>query len=89
MQRLSIFTQDFCTEPLIEYNKGKLFQWLFSDRKKDLVKLSNGEYVSLGKIESVIKTCVYIENACVCADSSRDFSVALIVPAQAQVLRKA
>jgi len=57
----------------------------FLDRKKDLVKLSNGEYVSLGKIESVIKSCVFVENACAVADSSHAYPVALIVPVQAQV----
>ena len=28
------------------------------DRKKDLVKLQYGEYVSLGKVESCLKTCL-------------------------------
>ena len=30
------------------------------DRKKDLVKLNHGEYVSLGKVESLLKTCPII-----------------------------
>ena len=30
------------------------------DRKKDLVKLDHGEYVSLGKVESLLKTCPII-----------------------------
>lgn len=61
-----------------------LILW-FLDRKKDLVKLSNGEYISLGKVESIVKTCKYVENACVCADSSHSYPVALIVVAQPQV----
>ncbi|ODM89566.1 Long-chain-fatty-acid--CoA ligase 4, partial [Orchesella cincta] len=59
------------------------------DRKKDLVKLSNGEYISLGKIESIIKTCKYVENACVCADSSHSYPVALICISQPHVKKLA
>ena len=41
------------------------------DRKKDLVKLQFGEYVSLGKVESVLKTCSLVENICVYGDAKR------------------
>lgn len=34
------------------------------DRKKDLVKLQAGEYVSLGKVESALKNCPLIDNIC-------------------------
>jgi len=50
------------------------------DRKKDLVKLQFGEYVSLGKVESVLKTCPLVENICIYGDSSRSYVVALICP---------
>lgn len=50
------------------------------DRKKDLVKLQAGEYVSLGKVESELKTCSVVENICVYGDSSKQFTVALVVP---------
>lgn len=53
-----------------------------SDRKKDLVKLQAGEYVALGKIESELKTCPLVDNICVYGDSSKHFTVALIVPNQ-------
>ena len=39
-----------------------------------------GEYVSLGKVESVLKTCPLVENICIYGDSSKSYVVALIVP---------
>ena len=39
------------------------------DRKKDLVKLQLGEYVSLGKVEAQLKTHPLVENICVYGDS--------------------
>ncbi|ODN03288.1 Long-chain-fatty-acid--CoA ligase 4 [Orchesella cincta] len=50
------------------------------DRKKDLVKLQFGEYVSLGKVEAELKTCPIVENICIYGDPSKTFCVALIVP---------
>ena len=50
------------------------------DRKKDLVKLQGGEYVSYGKVESVLKTSALVENVCLHADPNQDFTVAVIVP---------
>jgi len=52
----------------------------FSDRKKDLVKLGSGEYVALGKVETVLKLCPLVDNVCVCADSESLYVVCLIVP---------
>ena len=50
------------------------------DRKKDLVKLQFGEYVSLGKVESALKTCPLVDNVCIYGDSSKSYVVALLVP---------
>lgn len=50
------------------------------DRKKDLVKLQAGEYVSLGKVEAELKTCPIVENICVYGDSTKTFTVCLLVP---------
>ncbi|KAL1124303.1 hypothetical protein AAG570_002071 [Ranatra chinensis] len=55
------------------------------DRKKDLVKLQAGEYVSLGKVETELKTCPVVENICVYGDASKDYTVALVVPNQAHL----
>ncbi|CAL4129031.1 unnamed protein product [Meganyctiphanes norvegica] len=50
------------------------------DRKKDLVKLKHGEYISLGNIESKLKSCSVVENACAFVDSTQSHCVAVIVP---------
>ena len=50
------------------------------DRKKDLVKLQFGEYVSLGKVESELKTCPLVENVCVYGQGTFTYVVALVVP---------
>ncbi|KAI9489899.1 hypothetical protein BDB00DRAFT_980427 [Zychaea mexicana] len=50
------------------------------DRKKNLVKLSHGEYIALEKVESVYKSCPLIENLCVHADPLYPRPVALVVP---------
>jgi len=52
------------------------------DRKKDLVKLQLGEYVSLGKVEALLKTHPLVENICVYGDPFRSFIVALVVPSK-------
>lgn len=44
------------------------------------MKLQAGEYVSLGKVEAELKTCSVVENICVYGDSSKQFTVALVVP---------
>ena len=59
------------------------------DRKKDLVKLQFGEYVSLGKVESVLKTCPLVENICIYGDSTKSYVVALVCPDRAQLERLA
>lgn len=44
------------------------------------MKLQFGEYVSLGKVESELKTCPVVENICVYGDASKNYTVALVVP---------
>jgi len=50
------------------------------DRKKDLVKLQQGEYVALSKVENVLKNSSFVELPLVYADSTESFCIALICP---------
>lgn len=52
------------------------------DRKKDIVKLQHGEYVSLGKVEAALSISPYVENTMVHADPFYSYCVALVVAAQ-------
>ncbi|QQP56918.1 Long-chain-fatty-acid--CoA ligase 3, partial [Caligus rogercresseyi] len=55
------------------------------DRKKDLVKLSGGEYISYGKVESILKTCPIVENICTYADPLKDYLFAIVIPDRIQL----
>lgn len=76
------FTEEGCrwfkTGDIGEYHPDGVIKII--DRKKDLVKLQAGEYVSLGKVETQLKTCSVVENICVYGDARKDYTVALIVP---------
>uniref|UniRef100_A0A0N5C4B1 long-chain-fatty-acid--CoA ligase n=1 Tax=Strongyloides papillosus TaxID=174720 RepID=A0A0N5C4B1_STREA len=48
--------------------------------KKDLVKLSHGEYISLGKVESKLISNIYIDNVCLYVRPDRSYTIAIIVP---------
>ncbi|CAG2110527.1 unnamed protein product [Medioppia subpectinata] len=50
------------------------------DRRKDLLKLQNGEYISLGKIEALMKSCQYVDNICVCGGTYSNELTALVSP---------
>ncbi|OZC06311.1 putative CoA ligase 4 [Onchocerca flexuosa] len=52
------------------------------DRKKDLVKLQHGEYVSLAKVETALLNCPLIDNICCYGESLHTYLIALIVPNQ-------
>ena len=69
-------TRWFRTGDVGEFDKnGKL---KIVDRKKDLVKLQLGEYVSLGKVEAQLKTHHLVENICVYGDPYKKYTVALV-----------
>ena len=50
------------------------------DRKKDLVKLQQGEYVALSKVESALKSCPLVELPLCYARSTESYCVALVCP---------
>ncbi|TPX64133.1 hypothetical protein SpCBS45565_g06090 [Spizellomyces sp. 'palustris'] len=56
------------------------------DRKKNLVKLSNGEYIALEKLESQYKMSSYVANICVYGDSEQGFAVAVINPIEKEIV---
>ncbi|PNX92297.1 long chain acyl-CoA synthetase 8-like protein, partial [Trifolium pratense] len=57
------------------------------DRKKDIVKLQHGEYISLGKVEAALASCDYVDSIMVHADPFHSYCVALVV-ASRQPLEK-
>ncbi|KAK9369164.1 eukaryotic long-chain fatty acid CoA synthetase (LC-FACS) [Lipomyces kononenkoae] len=59
------------------------------DRKKNLVKTLNGEYIALEKVESIYRTCSIVANICVYADPDHVKPVAIIVPAEPAFLKLA
>lgn len=52
------------------------------DRKKNLVKTLNGEYIALEKLESVYRSCPIVSNICVYAAEDQDKPIAIIVPVE-------
>ncbi|GAV55229.1 hypothetical protein ZYGR_0AS05530 [Zygosaccharomyces rouxii] len=50
------------------------------DRKKNLVKTLNGEYIALEKLESIYRSNQYVDNICVYADQNKVKPVAILVP---------
>ncbi|XP_041014787.1 long chain acyl-CoA synthetase 9, chloroplastic-like isoform X2 [Juglans microcarpa x Juglans regia] len=52
------------------------------DRKKDIVKLQHGEYVSLGKVEAALLVSPYVDNIMLHADPFHSYCVALVVASQ-------
>lgn len=73
------------------FRTGDIGQWTSQghikliDRKKNLIKTLNGEYIAIEKLESIYRSDPFIMNVCVYADESRVKPVAIIVPNQSQV----
>ncbi|KAF1982650.1 acetyl-CoA synthetase-like protein [Aulographum hederae CBS 113979] len=76
------FTDDgwFKTGDIGEFDsKGQL---RIIDRKKNLVKTLNGEYIALEKLESVYRASDVVANICVYAATDKNKPIAIIVPAE-------
>ncbi|KAF7888042.1 uncharacterized protein EAF02_002583 [Botrytis sinoallii] len=52
------------------------------DRKKNLVKTMNGEYIALEKLESVYRSATIVANICIYASISETHPIAIVVPAE-------
>ncbi|GMM56973.1 long-chain fatty acid-CoA ligase [Maudiozyma humilis] len=50
------------------------------DRKKNLVKTMNGEYIALEKLESIYRSNKYVMNICCYADQTQVKAVGIVVP---------
>ncbi|RXN37672.1 long-chain-fatty-acid-- ligase 3 [Labeo rohita] len=74
----------FCTGDIGEFHGDGCLKII--DRKKDLVKLQAGEYVSLGKVEAVLKNCPLVDNICAYANSDESYVIGFVVPNQKQLL---
>ncbi|KAI8923411.1 hypothetical protein BC831DRAFT_403765 [Entophlyctis helioformis] len=70
---------------------GDIGEWLpdgslaIIDRKKNLVKLSNGEYIAIEKLEAQYKTSPLVTNICVYADPLEAYAVGLILPVEKEI----
>ncbi|XP_062988289.1 fatty acid CoA ligase Acsl3 [Elgaria multicarinata webbii] len=67
-----------CTGDIGEFHSDGCLKII--DRKKDLVKLQAGEYVSLGKVEAALKNLPLVDNICVYASSFQSYVIGFIVP---------
>jgi long-chain acyl-CoA synthetase len=76
----------FCTGDIGEFNDQGVLRII--DRKKDLVKLSSGEYISLGKIESTMLLCPYITALMAYGDGDATAAVVIATPDVAAVRAK-
>ncbi|TKA75887.1 hypothetical protein B0A49_03235 [Cryomyces minteri] len=76
------FTDDgwFKTGDIGEFDKRGHLRII--DRKKNLVKTLNGEYIALEKLESIYRSATVVANICVYAASDRNKPIAIIVPAE-------
>lgn len=73
----------FCTGDIGEFLPDGNLKII--DRKKDLVKLSHGEYVSLAKVETRLSTNNLVDNICVYGNSLHPYLIALLVPSRKAV----
>ncbi|KAI5480011.1 long-chain acyl-CoA synthetase [Pseudohyphozyma bogoriensis] len=73
------------------HKTGDIGQWnpdgtlSIIDRKKNLVKLSGGEYIALERLESVYKSVGVVANICVYASSDANRPMAIIFPHEANL----
>ncbi|KAL5315222.1 hypothetical protein ACEPPN_017873 [Leptodophora sp. 'Broadleaf-Isolate-01'] len=59
------------------------------DRKKNLVKTLNGEYIALEKLESLYRSATIVANLCVYASTSESHPIVLVQPAEPALIKLA
>ena len=75
------------------YHSGDIALWRpngciqLIDRKKDIFKLSQGEYISPDKVTAVYSECPLVSNVFIYGDSLQSFLVAVVVPDEAELRR--
>lgn len=68
------------------FKTGDIGEWTANgalriiDRRKNLVKTQNGEYIALEKLESVYRSNPVVLNLCVYADQSKVKPIAIVLP---------
>lgn len=74
------YTEDgwFMTGDIGEWTENGMIRIV--DRKKNLVKTLNGEYIAIEKLESTYRSNSFVSNICVYADQSKVKPVAIVVP---------
>ncbi|CCK71382.1 long-chain fatty acid-CoA ligase FAA1 KNAG_0G03250 [Huiozyma naganishii CBS 8797] len=77
------------------FQTGDIGEWVPSghlkviDRKKNLVKTLNGEYIALEKLESIYRSNQHVQNICVYADQTQVKPVGIVVPNHKPLLKLA
>lgn len=77
----------FKTGDIGEFNKNGHLRII--DRKKNLVKTLNGEYIAIEKLESSYRTAPVVGNICVFAQEDKAKPIAIIVPVEATLQKLA
>ncbi|GMG55672.1 unnamed protein product [Ambrosiozyma monospora] len=68
------------------FSTGDIGEWLpngnlkLIDRKKNLVKTQNGEYIALEKLESIYRSNSAVNNICCYADETKVKPIAIVIP---------
>ena len=76
------------------YHSGDIALWRpngciqIIDRKKDIFKLAQGEYISPDKITAVYQDCPLVSSLFVYGDSMQSFLVGIVVPDEAELRRE-
>lgn len=77
------------------FRTGDIGEWTSNghikliDRKKNLIKTANGEYIAIEKLETVYRSNSFVGNICVYADENKVKPIAIIVPNHAAIINLA